>query len=285
MSLTIDSTSNSLYAQNAQTRSQQAVNQVLAELASGSSINSAADNPAGLAISESFTSQINGDQQALTNAISGGSLTQTVSGALSQLQDNTQQIQQLAVEAGDGALNSNDRQALQAEVDQLTQANSQIVQSTQFNGMPLLSGNTSITLQVGVNGATSDQVTVDTGGLDNSPANGGLNTYNANLSATGTIDVTTQANATAAQGLLAQDLNTLNNAQASIGGASNRLSALVDTLQGSSISAQDARSRISDTDYAAASAALAQDQIQSNASLAALGQANVSQSAALTLLR
>jgi flagellin len=285
MALTVNTNSNSLYAQHTYNRNQQAVNRVLAELSSGSSINSAADNPAGLAISQGLTSQINGDQQALTNAISGASLTQTASSALSQLQANTQQIQQLAVQAGNGTLSDSNRQALQQQVDQLTQANSQIIQTTQFNGTPLLSGNTSVTFQVGADGKTSDQISLNTGGLDNVPSSGGLNSYNANLTATNTIDITTQAGAQAAQSLLSQDLNTLNNAQATVGGASNRLTTAVNTLQTSSLSAQESRSRISDTDYAAATAALAQNQILANANVSTLGQANVSQSAALTLLR
>lgn len=285
MALTVNTNSNSLYAQNTHSRNQQAVNRVLAQLSSGSRINSAADDPAGLAISQGLTSQINGDQQALNNAIGGISLAQTASSALSQLQSNTQQIQQLAIQAGNGTLSSSNRQALQQQVDQLTQANSQIIQTTQFNGTPLLSGNTSVTFQVGANGTSDNQITLNTGGLDNSPASGGLNSYNANLAATNTIDITTQAGALAAQNLLTQDLSTLNNAQATVGGASNRFSATINNLQTSSISAQESRSRISDTDFAAATAALAQSQILANGNLATLGQANVSQSGALTLLR
>lgn len=285
MALTVNTNTQSLYAQNTHSRNQQAVNRVLAELSSGSSLNSAADNPAGLAIAQGMTTQINGDQQALTNAISGASLTQTASSALTQLQANTQQIQQLAVQAANGTLSSSNRQALQQQVDQLTQANSQIIQTTQFNGIPLLSGDTSVTFQVGANGTPTEQIALNTGGLDSSPSSGGLNTYNASLSATRTIDITTQAGATAAQSLLSQDLSTLNNAQATLGGATNRLATAVNTLQTSVLNAQESRSRISDTDYAAATAALAQSQILANGNLSTLGQANVSQSAALTLLR
>jgi flagellin len=282
MTLTVNNNSASLQAQQTYDRTQQSVNQVLAELSSGSSINSAADNPAGLAISQGLTTQINGDQQGINNANDAVALTQTASGALGQLQNNTQQIQQLAVEAGNGALSSSDRQALQQQVDQLTQANSQIIQTTGFNGTPLLTGQNAQTFQLG--SGTSNQITYNASGLDNTPASGGLNGYNANLSATHTIDITTQANALNAQSALTQDLNTLSSAQTKVGATSNSLATSISDLQTTSLNSSAARSRISDTDYAAATASLTQQQILANANIATLGQANVSQSSALSLL-
>lgn len=285
MALTVNTNTASLNAQRTHGRNQQAVNQALAQLASGSRINSAADDPAGLAISQGLTTQINGDQQATTNAISGSSLAQTASGALSQLQANTQQIQQLAIQAGNGTLTDANRQALQQQVDQLTQANSQIIQTTQFNGVSLLSGTGSLTFQVGADGTSSNQITLNSSGLDQAPASGGLNSYNANLSATKVIDITSQSNALSAQNSLSQDLNTLNTAQANTGATSNRFNAAINNLQTTVINSSESRSRISDTDFAAATAALAQQQILGKANIATLSQANVSQSAALSLLR
>ncbi|TDR79777.1 flagellin [Paludibacterium purpuratum] len=285
MALTVNTNTASLDAQRAHSRNQQAVNQVLAQLASGSRINSAADDPAGLAITQGLTTQVNGDQQALTNANDGISLTQTASAALGQIQQNTQQIQQLALQASNGILSNSDRQALQQQVDQLTQANSQIVQTTQFNGTALLSGNNATTFQVGPNGTANNQISLNASGLDNAPASGGLNGYNANLAATHTIDISTQANALNATSQLTQDLNTLSNTQATVGATQNSFSATINNLANTSLNTQEARSRISDTDFAAATAALAQNQILAGANIATLSQANVSQSAALTLLR
>jgi flagellin len=283
--LSVNTNNASQAAQSAYANKQQAVNQVLAELGSGSSINSAADNPAGLAVSEGLTTQINGDQQAVNNANTGISLAQTASTALSQLQSNTEQLQQLAVQANNGTLNDTDRAAIQDQVDQLTQANSQIVQNTQFDGTPLLSGNTSITLQVGADGTPVDQITLNGTGLDNPPASGGLNGYNDNLTATKTIDVSSQAAAQNAMTLLGQDMQTLSGAQSELGGVTASLADTVNNLQTSSINEQAAQSGISSTDYAAASADLAQQQIQGNASTATMAQANMSQAAALALLQ
>jgi len=282
--LTVNTNTSSLVAQTNYTRNQQAVNQVLAELASGSNTNSAADNPAALAISEGLTTQSNGDTQALTNTNDALSLTQTAQGALSELQSNTQQLQQLAIQAGNGTLNYSDRQALQQQVDQLTQANSQIIQTTEFNGTPLLSGNASTTFQLGADANSSAQMTLSSAGLDETPSAGGLNGYNADLNATGTLNVSTQSAALNTQSLLNQDLATLNTTQSLYGATSDSLEATLNTLQTGSINTQAAQANLTGTDYASATAALAQQQILGNADLATLSQANMTPGAALTLL-
>ena len=280
MSLTINSNLASLSGQTQLSKTQKAAQQLLAELGSGQS----SVNAANQAISQQLQAQINGNNQALNNTNDGISLVQTADSALGQLQSNTQQIQTLAIQAGDGALNSSNRQALQQQVDQLTQSNSQIVQSAQYNGTPLLTGGNATTFQVGPNGTTSDQVTVPGINLSAAPASGGLNSYNANLAATNTIDVTTQANALAAQQSTQSDLNTIGAQRTTLGAVSNSFGSVIDNLQTSNISAQAANSRISDTDYAAASAQLASQQILGQSALLAQQQANVAPQAALSLL-
>ncbi|OWY40272.1 flagellin FliC [Xenophilus sp. AP218F] len=285
MPLTINSNLTSLSAQSQNNRVQQATKQALAELASGQRVNSAADNAANLAIAQQLQAQINGSNQAVSNANDGISLTQTADGALSQLQDNTQQIQALAIQAGNGALNSSNRQALQQQVDALTQANSAIVQSTQYNGIPLLSGNNNTTFQIGPNGVASNQVTIPGANLSAAPSSGGLNSYNANLSATNTIDITTQAGALAAQQSAQADLGAIGAQRTALGAAGNGIEAAINNLQNASLNASAANSRLIDTDYAAASARLAQQQILGQSSTLALSQANIAPGAALSLLR
>ena len=211
-------------------------------------------------------------------------LAQTADGALNQIQDNTQQIQELAIQAGNGALSASNRQALQQQVDQLTQANSAIVQSTEFNGTPLLNSSNATTFQVGPNGSADNQVNVPGINLAATPASGGLNSYNANLNATGTIDISTQAGALAAQQSTAADLNTLASTRSTLGAVSNRFEASINDLQTASLNASAANSRISDTDFASASAQLAANQILGQAGLATQAQANISARSALSLL-
>ncbi|MEN2424965.1 flagellin [Chromobacterium vaccinii] len=284
MALTVNTNSASLAGQYQLNKTQQATKQVLAQLSSGSKLNSAADNAANLAIAQQLQAQINGNNQAINNTNDGVSMLQTADSALSQLQDNTQQIQTLAIQAGNGALSASNRQALQQQVDQLTQSNSQIIQSTQFNGTQLLNNSNSSTFQVGPNGTSSNQITVPGIDLTNTPANGGLNGYNANLGATNTIDITTQANALAAQQSTGNDLNAISSQRATLGAVSNSFDTVVNNLQNSTLNTTAAQSRISDTDFAAATAQLTAQQILGRTGAATLSQANVAPQAALSLL-
>lgn len=284
MALTINSNLSALQGQNQLSQTQKAKEKLLAQLSAGKTTDNAANNPANAAISEALLAQINGSNQAINNANDGVSLAQTADGALNQIQDNTQQIQELAIQAGNGALSASNRQALQQQVDQLTQANSAIVQSTEFNGTPLLNSNNPTTFQVGPNGSADNQVNVPGINLAATPASGGLNSYNANLNATGTIDISTQAGALAAQQSTAADLNTLTSTRSTLGAVSNRFEASINDLQTASLNASAANSRISDTDFASASAQLAANQILGQAGLATQAQANISARSALSLL-
>lgn len=282
--LTIGSNTSALSAQTQLDKSRKKTEQTLAELSSGTQLSSAAVNAANTALSQSLEAQVRGDNQASSNALDGISLVQTADGALSQLQDNSQQLQDLAIQAGDAALNSSNRQSLQQQADQLTQSNSAIIQNTQYNGTPLLSSNNALQFQVGPNGGSSNQISVNTTDLSASPASGGLYGYNANLNATGTIDLSSPASALAAQSNIQSDLNTISSSRTQLGASSNQFSAAIDNLQNASLNAQAANSRISDTDFASATAQLVQQQILGQAAIAVQGQANISQRSALSLL-
>jgi flagellin len=141
----------SLNAQRNLSRSQSELQTSLTRLSSGLRINSAKDDAAGLAISNRFTAQIRGIGQAIRNANDGISLAQTAEGALGQVEGNLQRIREIAVQSANGTVE--DRTGLQAEVDQLTQEISRIVQTTEFNGTALLSAAAGITFQVGQDGS------------------------------------------------------------------------------------------------------------------------------------
>lgn len=282
--LSINSNLGALNAQTQLDKSRKNTEQTLAQLASGTQLSSAAVNAANTALSQSLEAQVRGDNQASSNALDGISMVQTADSALSQLQNNSQQLQDLAIQAGNAALSSSNRQALQQQADQLTQSNSAIIQNTQYNGSALLSSNNTLQFQTGPNGDSSNQITVNTSNLSASPSSGGLYSYNTNLNATGTIDLSSQASALAAQGNIQTDLNTISSSRTQLGASSNQFSAAINNLQNSSLNAQAANSRISDTDYAAATAQLVQQQILGQAAMAIQGQANISQRSALSLL-
>lgn len=280
MALNLNTNLTALNSQSQLRQTDQAKRQILAQLASGKSINSAADNAAGLGIADSLRSQVMSDNQGMRNAYDGVSMVQTADGALSQLNDNSQRIQELAVQAGNGILNANDRAAMQKEVDQLTQDNASIIGSTQFNGQPLFNGGSNNSFQLGAAAGANAQISVNTADLTSGSSK--LNSYNANPNATGTIDL---SNPTAALSQIQSDMKQLSNYRSDLGASSNRFATAIDDLNNRSINSEAARSRIEDTDYAAASSQLVQQQILSQSAMAVQGQANISQQSALSLLR
>ena len=149
---TINTNLASLTAQRNQSRTQNELQTAIARLSSGLRINSAADDAAGLAIADRFTSQINGLNQAARNANDGISLAQTAEGALGAIGDNLQRIRELSVQAANATNSASDRASLQLEVSQLTAEIDRVATQTNFNGTNLLDGSfTAKAFQVGAN--------------------------------------------------------------------------------------------------------------------------------------
>ncbi|TJZ74040.1 flagellin N-terminal helical domain-containing protein [Chitiniphilus eburneus] len=154
----------SLNSQRNLNNSQTSLTTSLQRLSSGLRINSAKDDAAGLAISQRFTSQIRGMDQAQRNANDGVSLSQTAEGALSQMTDMLQRVRELAVQAGNATNTASDRDAINAEVASLTAELDRTAQTTQFNGQKLFDGTfTAATYQVGAN--SNETITATTANL------------------------------------------------------------------------------------------------------------------------
>lgn len=263
-----------LGSQNSLAQGTQRTERLSSQIASGKRITDASVDPAGSAILSALNAQLAGQQQALANLNDGVSYAQTADGALAQLQDNTDRMQTLAVQAGDGALNADDRSAIQAEADQLGQSNRDIVAQTQFNGQPVLQGG-SLSFQAGAN--AGQQISVASPDLSGSAGQGGL--YGA-----GSIDLSSQASASQALDQLASDQDLLSSQRTALGAVSNRFASAISGLAASNEATAASSSRIGDTDYAAASAQLAQEQIRSQAGIAVQAQANASAKQVLALL-
>ena len=205
MALTLNTNIDSLIAQNNLTGSQALLSQSLTRLSSGLRINSAADDAAGLAISQNFTTQINGTNQAINNANDAVSEAQTAGGALSTIVNNLQSIRTLAVEAANGSNSASDRAALDAQVQQQIAEITQIAQQTSFNGTSVLNGSAgSTTYQVGAN--VGDTIAVN--------LTQGVQASQIGQYATSTTNVTTTALTTGAL-----TLQVGNNAAVAIGAA------------------------------------------------------------------
>jgi len=245
-------------------------------LSSGYRINTAADDAAGLAISESMQMQIRSYTVAERNANDGISMAQTAEGALGQMTSLLVRMRELAVQASNGTLSSTDRSYINTEFNSLQSEMDRIQKSTTYDGQVLLATtSSSIQFQVGINNTTSDQITVTFGGL-------GLTVL---LAATTN---TSGAGPTAALNSLSRidgALSTITTRRASFGAIMNRLANTTAALQTVRTNLSAANSRIRDVDVAEESANLARTQVLAQAGTAVLAQANQLPQIALSLLR
>jgi flagellin len=277
MPLIINTNIASLNAQRNLNESQSDLNTSLQRLSSGLRINSAKDDAAGLFVAGQITRDVRGNNQAIRNAADGISLGQTAEGALGEIANNLQRIREIAVQASNDTVGN--AAGLQLEIDQLTQEISRIVATTNFNGRFLLSGGETVNFHVGASGDVNNQISVT---LDDITS---INAFAADLTATGTIDVTTTAAASAALADLSADIDSVNGARATYGAVQNRFEAVISNLQNYVENLTAARSRIEDADFAAETAKLTRAQILQQAGTSILAQANTLPQNALTLLQ
>ncbi|MEY2593660.1 MAG: Flagellin [Pseudomonadota bacterium] len=271
----INTNMKSLIAQNALKVNNRAMSNVMEQLSTGKRINSAKDDAAGLAISETMTAQIRGLNMAVRNANDGISLAQTAEGAMIEISNMVQRMRELAVQASNGTVSSDQRDYLQSEFQALSDQIDSTLANTAWNGIKLLNGsNSAISIQVSSMGSGSG-ITVDVTLTDLSS----LDVIGGDISG---------STGSAAQGVIADadtTLDTINQARADLGAVVNRLTSAADNLTNISQNLSDSRSRILDTDYAAATTELARTQIISQAGMAILAQANQQPQSVLALLR
>lgn len=280
--LTLNTNVASLIAQNNLTSTQTSLQTSMQRLSSGLRINSAADDPSGLYTSQLMTSTINGDNVAISNAADGTSMAQTAEGALGQISNNLQTLSALAVQSANGTVQ--DRSGLQAEADQLTQQISQIVQTATYNGVSLFTSSAAITFQVGASGSANNQVSANGVAL-NVAGSGGLYTFATSLTATGTINISSQASASAAIANIATDISVVAKQRSTYGALQMRFASITADLTNTVQNLSTARSNITDTNFAMETANLSRMQVLQQAGTAMLAQANSSANGILTLLR
>ena len=304
----INSNSSALRAQNGSRMADMQLQTAMARLSSGKRINSASDDAAGLAISNSMTSQIRGMSQAIRNANDGVSLVQTADGALGEVTNMLQRVRELAVQSASGTYSDDDRTNMQTEVSQLTSQIGSVLKNTQFNGVSLFSVGTlpagtadgtapaagvSVTIQAGAGSTSSDQIAVSIGKLDLSKmhaaaiSSGGAAAAAGNLMVSSSDSAASNGVANAQTTITSVDslLKSVNSVRAGLGAAQSQLNSAVNNLTNNVTNLTDARSRISDADFSAETTNLAKAQILSQASTAMLAQANQSQQGVLKLLQ
>ncbi|RZU50448.1 flagellin [Krasilnikovia cinnamomea] len=238
----------------------------LEKLSSGFRINRAADDAAGLAISEGLRGQIGGLKVGARNAQDGISVVQTAEGALTEVHSMLQRMNDLAVQYNSGAQNTDSQAALQGEFDALTTEIARIQTNTKFNGVQLFAG-TTMTFQVGFGSAD----TIDVG------ANSELNDFTAGA-AYGAVDITDSDTIQAA-------ITEVSTQRAGLGALQNRFEHTVNSVNVAIENLSASESRIRDTDMAQEMMGFTRSQILSQAGTAMLAQANQASQGVLSLLR
>ncbi len=256
---------------------QSALSKNLEKLSSGYKINRAGDNAAGLAISESMRSQINGLNQAVSNANDAIGLIQTAEGALTETHSMLQRLTTLATQAANGTYNSVARGNIQVEVDRLLEEIDRIANYTDFNGIKPLTNTgkgavsaAKMTFQIGPSG--SETITVSTGLMTSA----GIKVKSINLE-----DITA---ANKAIDTINSAINQVSTYRAQLGAAQNRLEHTVNNLKVTSENITAAESRIRDTDMADEITAFTKNNILLQASQSMLAQSNSVPQSVLSLL-
>lgn len=244
------------------------------KLSSGFRINRAADDAAGLAISEKMIYQINGLNQAQRNAQDGISMIQTAEGDLTEVHSMLQRLNTLANQSANGTYDDKDRGNIQKEVTELVDEIDRITGNSKFNGVSLLDGtNTSVTFQIGV----SDSETL--------VAKLSANTASAlGLKASGALDLSSASGASKALSTIKSAIETVSTNRAQLGAYQNRLEHTINSLGVTSENLSAANSRIKDADMATEMTAFTKNQILVQAGTAMLAQANSAPQSVLKLL-
>jgi flagellin len=281
MALAIQTNLASLQAQSNVARNTTALQSSYQKLSSGLRVNGAADDAAGLAISENMKAQIRSYTVAQRNAADGISMAQTAEGGLGQIHDILGRMRELAMQGSNGTLSTTDQTNLNNEFRSLQDEIGRIQDSTSFNGIKLIASTSggasdpaSVSLQVGLGGnvgaAGSDTIAVSFNAMDLSALVG---TY-ATGATTGGADLTSTANAQTALGTIDSAIQTVSTKRAAFGAAQNRLAYASNTIQTMSANMTAANGRIVDVDVAAETATMSKNQVLSQAGISVLAQAN-----------
>lgn len=248
----------------------------LEKLASGSRINKAGDDAAGLAISEKLKADIRGTRQATRNAGDGISLIQTAEGGMNEVNNILIRLRELSVQSASDTIGDTERSYSDKEFQQLVTEVGRIAESTEFNGKTLLNGEgDDMDFQIGLyNDENNDRLTYQ-------PAQSSVTTDNLGIEG---LTVSSKEDSQTNLEVLDKAISTVSENRATLGALQNRLTSTINNLEVKTENLSAANSRIRDTDVAAESAELAKANILTASSTSVLAQANNSSSSALQLI-
>ena len=287
MALRINYNNASLQAQRGLDASEMVRQRASGQLSSGLRINQAADDTAGMAVSEKLKNQVRGLNQAQRNVQDGISLLQTAEGGLTEIHSILSRMRELAVQGASDTLVNSDRLNINAEFTQLKAEVTRIASSVNFNGtLVLQNAATPITLQVGANSGATNQFTI---ALTNNSAGttGQVASTSDGLGILDDAQASVTSLAVAASSITSLDaaINQVSSNRANIGALQNRLESASRSLAVAAENTAAANSRVADADIASAMSEMVRAQILQQAGISVLAQANQAPSLVLQLLR
>jgi len=277
MAIRINTNVQSVFAQKHLARTQRDLRGTMEHLSSGLRLTRAADDAAGMGVSQKMRAHIQSLKMAQRNTNDGISMVQTAEGGLAETGDILARMRELAVESASEVLQATERAYLQTEFVTLQNELERIADSTEFNGLNLSDGTTTqISVQVGIfNVAAQDRITVDL--QDSQTATLGVNSA--------VVDLSTAANSQTAITAIDTAIDSVNNSRSTYGAVQNRLTSALRNLENYTENLVETESRIRDVDFAQATADMSRHQIFSQAGISVLSQANQNPQAALSLLQ
>ncbi len=286
MALNIRTNISSIAAQRNLSQSGKGLQTAYERLSSGLRINRASDDAAGLAIAENLKADSRVASVAIRNASDGVSIIAITDGAIGSITNILSRLAELSQQSANGVYSNGQRSALQLEFTALMSEVERVAQTTEFNGLKLLSAGDVVTFQVGFDGSSSSRITYS--GVQATLAAMGLAGPNSSIHAysiTGMTDIESQSSARLALDAIKSAITSLTRNRGTLGAAESRLETTINNLQVARLNFQAAESRIRDADVAAEAAELTRLTILQQAGTAILAQANQQPQLALRLLQ
>jgi flagellin len=273
MSLTVNTNLSAMSAANSLNATQGRLTLILARVSSGLRVTKAADDAAGSAVASNLNTTARSGRQANRNANDGVSVIQTAESATKEVLNILDRLRELSVQSASDTLGNDERAYIQAETDQLVDEVDRIAESSEFNGIKLANGdNTTLTVQVGVDGSSNSQIDITLGDL-------GQSTLGVQA-----LILSTAAGARLAIGTLDTAIDSVNKVRANYGSVQNRMESSIRNMSTYVESLSAASSQIVDADYAHETAEMSRLQVMQQAGVAALSQAKGINQSVLSLL-
>jgi flagellin len=275
MALTVNTNMAALSAANTLNSTQGSLSQTLSRVSSGLRITKAADDAAGSAVASNLNTKARSGEQAIRNANDGISVIQTAEAATKEVVNILDRMRELAVQSSSETLDDGERAYITNEYSELADEVERIAQATEFNDIALTDGtNTTLTVQVGIDGSTASEISIELGHLQATELDVD----------TGTVDLSSATTAQSAIATIDTALDSVNKIRADYGAVQNRLGSAINNMTAYTESLTAAASQIQDADYAHETAEMTRLQVMQQAGVAALGQARGINQSVLSLL-